>query len=248
MSHVYTLLVVWQNTKSRLYYHVGTLSYHNEYYEFTYTNYGSGHRKFEEALENGYMLHPAFPDPNKIYKSKTLFPAFDRRLPSPDRSDFKAIMSDLGLNENSTKMEMLQQTRGRLASDNYSFEQPLRRENDGYLYSSFFVHGMRHRKLPNEWPTWLATNEQLKLKQEPTNPMDSHAVSIYTQGGKHLGYVPGFYSQAIFSLLSFNAEPEVRVIYINEKSTPNWWLKVSFKCKIPSLEGTATPEVLSVMQ
>ncbi|UTW70613.1 hypothetical protein KHA80_10820 [Anaerobacillus sp. HL2] len=26
--------------------------------------------------ENGYMLHPALPDPNKVYKSKELFAAF----------------------------------------------------------------------------------------------------------------------------------------------------------------------------
>lgn len=248
MSNVHTLLVVWQNAKSRLFYHVGTLSHYNDQYEFAYTNYGPGHRKLKDALDNGYMLHPAFPDANKIYKSKTLFPAFDRRLPSPERSDFKAIMSDLGLNENSTKMEFLQQTRGRLASDTYSFEQPLRRENDGNLYSSFFVHGMRHRNLPEEWPTWLAINEQVKLKQEPTNPMDPHAVGIYTQGGKHLGYVPAFYSQALFSLLSRNAEPEVRIIYINEKSTPHWWLKVNIKCKVPSIEEMASSEILSVMQ
>ncbi|WP_257208984.1 HIRAN domain-containing protein [Bacillus sp. AFS031507] len=84
--------------------------------------------------------------------------------------------------------------------------------------------------------TWLAFNEQVKLKQEPTNPNDPHAVGIYTQGGKHLGYVPAFYSQAIFSLLSRNAEPEVRVIYINEKSTPHWWLKVIFNVRFHLLK------------
>ncbi|MEQ2468393.1 HIRAN domain-containing protein [Niallia hominis] len=248
MSNVHTLLVVWQDTKSRLYYHVGTLSYYNNQYEFAYTNYGTGHRKLKDALDNGYMLHPAFPDANKIYQSKKLFPAFDRRLPSPDRFDFKAIMSDLHLNENSTKMDFLQQTRGRLANDTYSFEQPLRRENDGKFYSSFFVHGMRYQNLPEEWPTWLAVNEQVKLIQEPTNPHDTHAVGIFTQGGKHLGYVPGFYSKAIFSLLSYNATPEVRVIYINEKSTPHWWLKLNFECKVPSIQLSASSEVLSVMQ
>lgn len=248
MSNVHTLLVVWQDTNSRLYYHVGTLSYYNDHYEFIYTNYGAGQRKLKDALENGYMLHPAFPDATKVYKSNVLFPAFDRRLPSPDRSDFKAIMSDLGLNESSTKMDFLQQTRGRLANDTYSFEQPLRRENNGKLYSSFFVHGMRHRNLPDEWPTWIAHNEQVKLVQEATNPQDPHAVGVFTQGGKHLGYVPGFYSKAIFSLLENNAEPTVRVIYINEKSTPHWWLKVNFECEVPSIQDTASTEVLSVMQ
>lgn len=41
------------------------------------------------------------------------------------------ILNDLGLNEESSKMEILRATRGRLAADTYSFEQPLRREKDG---------------------------------------------------------------------------------------------------------------------
>ena len=155
MSNVHTLLVVWQNKNNSLYYHIGTLSHYNDQYEFVYTHSGLGGRKLGDAIENGYMYHPSFPKPDKVYRSKTLFPAFDRRLPSTDRSDFKAILSDLGLDENSTKMELLQQTRGRLANDTYSFEQPLRREKDGKLHSSFFVHGMRHRNLPDQWNLWL---------------------------------------------------------------------------------------------
>lgn len=38
MSDTQTLFVVWQDEDSRLYYHVGTLSYYNGYYEFTYTS------------------------------------------------------------------------------------------------------------------------------------------------------------------------------------------------------------------
>ncbi|WP_243292016.1 HIRAN domain-containing protein [Bacillus sp. FJAT-47783] len=244
MKKVHTLLVVWQDLESRLYYHVGTLSFKDGIYEFSYTNYENGHRTIIEAIEKGYILHPAFPEITKTYQSKKLFPAFDRRLPSPNRSDYEAILSDLGLNENCSKMELLQQTRGRLANDTYSFEQPLRLESNGKLYTSFFVHGMRHRNLPIEWPNWLTLNQPLKLVQEPTNPVDQNAVGIYTDNGKQLGYVPGFYSKAIFSLLEYGAKPQVIVNYINEKSTPNWWLKVDFECGLPSFESKDSREVL----
>lgn len=247
MKKVHTLLVVWQNPKTRSFYHIGTLSHYDGYYEFTYTYNASGHGKLKDALNNGYMLHPAFPDPTKIYRSKELFPAFERRLPSPDRADFKAILSDLGLDENSTKMDLLQQTRGRLASDTYSFEQPLRLEDDGKLCVSFFVHGMRYQNLPQNWATWLAINETLKLVQEPTNAYDPHAVAIYTHGGKKLGYVPAFYSKAIFSLLENGVNPSVRVVYMNEKSTPHWWLKVAFECEIPSFQEATLDELDPVM-
>ncbi|MBW8347879.1 HIRAN domain-containing protein [Bacillus sp. IITD106] len=247
MSDVHTLLVVWQNAKSRLYYHVGTLSHYNDQYEFVYTNYGTEHRKLKDALKNGYMLHPAFPDPNKIYRSKNLFAAFDRRLPSTDRTDFKAIMADLGLNENSSKMDLLQQTRGRLSNDTYSFEQPLRLDENRRIHTSFFVHGMRHCNLPKHWSSWLRIHDRLNLVQDPTNDFDPNAVGVFTQGGKLLGYVPGFYSEAIYSLLENDAEPIVRVIYINELSTPNWWLKVDFECRVPFGESTASQEVLTAM-
>ncbi|HWL26781.1 MAG TPA: HIRAN domain-containing protein [Ureibacillus sp.] len=135
-----------------------------------------------------------------------------------------------------------------MASDTYSFEQPLRIEDDGKLHSSFFVHGMRHRNLPEEWPSWLVVNSPVKLVPEPTNNHDPNAVGIYTQEGNHLGYVPAFYSQAVFFLLEKGAIPLVRVIYINEKSTPHWWLKVDFECEIPSLQNTTVDELSPVMQ
>ncbi|MED0665940.1 HIRAN domain-containing protein [Bacillus badius] len=248
MSNVHTLLVVWQDKESRLYYHIGTLSYYNNQYEFIYTHAEPGQRKLGDALKCGYMIHPAFPNINKVYQSKTLFPAFDRRIPSPDRSDFKAILADLGLDEHASKMDILRETRGRSASDTYSFEQPLRVGEDGKLHSSFFVHGMRHQNLPDHWPSWLTKDSSLKLIQEPTNDHDPNAVGIYTYGGRQLGYVPNFYSKAIFSLLESGATPLVRVVYINEKSTPHWWVKVDFECGVPALQDIHSDELSPVMQ
>lgn len=248
MSDIQTLLVVWQDEESRLYYHIGTLSNYDDYYEFTYTSSQPGLRKLGDALKAGYMIHPAFPKTDKVYRSKALFPAFDRRIPSSDRSDFKAILSDLGLNENPSKMEILRATRGRLASDTYSFEQPLRLREDGKIQSSFFIHGMRHQKLPDDWSSWIAESSSLELIQEPTNPYDSNAVAVFTRGGKQLGYVPNFYSQAIFSLIENGASPLIRVTYLNEIAHPHWWVKVNFECELPEEQGIESAELTPVMQ
>ncbi|PWA09677.1 hypothetical protein DCC39_12590 [Pueribacillus theae] len=248
MSEVKTLLVVWQDENSRLFYHIGTLSHYDDHYEFVYTSTQFGKRKLGDAIERGYMIHPAFPKIDKVYRSKTLFPAFDRRIPSSDRSDFHAILTDLGLNESASKMDILQATRGRLASDTYSFEQPLRLEKDGKLHSSFFIHGMRHQHLPDGWASRINENSSLKLIQEPTNDYDPNAVAIYTTGGIKLGYVPNFYSQAIFSLIDNGASPLVRVVYLNEKSHSHWWVKVDFECEVPLEQGIQSVELVSVMQ
>lgn len=246
MSEVQTLLVVWQNKKSRLFYHIGNLSHYNGNYEFTYTL--TGLRKLNDALNNGYMLHPAFPFQQKVYRSTELFSAFDRRLPSSDRADFIKVLHDLGLNQHSSKMDILKETRGRLASDSYSFEQPLKVDVDNKLRTSFFVHGMRHQNLPDNWADRLAYNTRLELINEPTNLHDPYAVAIYTQGGQQLGYVPAFYSKAIFALIQDGAQLSANVSYINELSTPHWWLKLNFESTIPSLEKKESEELNLIMQ
>lgn len=246
MSKVQTLLVVWQDENSRSYYHIGTLSYYDGLYEFTYTS-KEGKKSLGDALKNGYMIHPAFPNTTKTYQSEKIFPAFDRRIPFTDRKDFYEILADLGLSEYASKMDILRATRGRLAGDTYSFEQPLRMEDNNNLSSSFFIHGMRHRDLPNGWSSWIKEHSVLNLVQEPDNEYDSKAVAIYTKCGKHLGYIPIFYSNAVFSLIENGLSPIIRVVYVNEKSHPHWWIQVEFECEIPLEQESQTEELFAVI-
>lgn len=246
MNNVETLLVVWQDEVSRSYYHIGTLSYYNGLYNFSYTSMDDK-KGLGEALKNGYMIHPTFPDITKPYYSKKLFSAFDRRIPSSDRKDFHEILKDLGLDENASKMAILRATRGRLAGDTYSFEQPLNLGNDHHLRSNFFIHGMRHQELPDDWSTWIEGQNSLELVQEPENEVDPFAVAIYTKDGKRIGYIPTFYSNDIFSLIEKGLSPTLRVVYLNEKSHPHWWIQVEFDCKIPVQQHIVTKEMLAVV-
>jgi len=207
-----------------------------------------GQRKLGDALKQGYMVHPAFPQTDKAYRSKKLFPAFDRRIPSSDRHDFKEILNDLGLNEEASKMEILRATRGRLAADTYSFEQPLRREEDEKLRSSLFVHGMRYQVLSDDWFTWVSEGSTVKLIQEPTNPHDANAVAVYTQDDKKLGYVPNFYSQAIFFLIEKNMTYSARITYLNGKSHSHWWVKLAYESEMPVEQNVCSEKLAPVMQ
>jgi len=246
MNKVQTLLVVWQDETSRSYYHIGTLSFYNGLYEFSYT---SMNRKKElgDAIKSGYMIHPVFPDTTKVYQSKKLFPSFDRRIPSATREDFDEILDDLGLSKCASRMDILRATRGRLASDAYSFEQPLKIEKDNNLRSIFFIHGMRHQDLPIEWSTWIKVGSPLYLRQEPDNEHDPHAVGVFTKGDKQLGYIPTFYSNAVFSLLENGVSPTIRVTNINEKSQPHWWIQVAFECEISVGQEEETEELFAVI-
>ncbi|QGG48855.1 HIRAN domain-containing protein [Heliorestis convoluta] len=243
MSNAEVLWLAWQNPRSRQYYHVGTLTLKNDQYTFTYTWYEKAeNRKLEHALQDGYSLHPSFPDRQRLYISHKLFPAFDRRLPSIDRLDFDSILSDLGLTNNCSKMDLLRRTRGRIANDTYSFEEPIFIDDNGNTLITCFVHGMRHQKLPSDWQKYLSINDSVHLMQEPENPSDPNAIAIYTHSGLCLGYVPAFYTEALNSLLNQGAKIRACIEYVNEKATAHWWVKIKCISTPFSIEENANKE------
>ncbi|MFF5996031.1 HIRAN domain-containing protein [Lysinibacillus sp. KU-BSD001] len=235
-----SLWLVWQNSETRLNYHIGTLSFTDNQYEFSYTWQSEGVQKVRGALDNGYILHPSFPDLKKNYVSNKLFAAFDRRLPSDIRSDFEQILDEFHLKKESTKMDLLEQTRGKLATDFYSFEKPLIIQ-EGKLATKFFINGMRHQNnLPSNWMDIVKTTNKIYLKLEPENPVDYNAIAVYAGMGTKLGFVPRFYTTAISALMNRGMEIKLKVDYINEKATPDWWLKVDFESEV----NTISPEEL----
>lgn len=237
MNNHESLWLVWQNVNTRLFYHVGTLSFYTNQYTFQYTYQSNGPQKINDAIKNGYLLHPMFPDLKKEYKSKNLFGAFKRRLPSEIRVDFKEILSDLSLKEGYSEMELLERTRGKLGGDQYSFEKPLK-IIEGILKTSFYINGMSYQDLPQYWFEVLRSYKKVILKLEPENPVDENAIAIYTGFNIKLGYVPRFYATGISALIDNGMLPKIYVNYINESSTSSWWVKLDFECEVPEINKT----------
>lgn len=232
METIKSLLVLWKNNVNLQYYHVGTLSYNVKEYTFHYTHHQDAHRKVGDAMRNGYRLHPAFPKLDKVYKSVDLFSAFDRRIPSSDRVDFTGILKNLGLPEQADRMDILRETRGMLAGDMYSFEQPIRLDNNRHLMTSFYINGMRHQKLPSTWPLLLQKDNNLNFVIEEENPKDPNAVRIETNSGLHLGYVPGAYSEAIKSLIQQNINLNSSIKDVRPESAPQWWIFITIEADL----------------
>lgn len=232
MKTIKSLLVLWKNSTNNLYYHVGTLYFDGALYTFHYTLEQDTHRKVGDALRNGYRLHPAFPILETVYKSKNLFSAFDRRIPSSDRVDYKDILINLGLSEQADRMDILCETRGMLAGDSYSFEQPIRLYEDRHLMTSFYINGMRHRKLPSSWPLILQNDKKLNFIIEEENPGDPNAVRIETSGGLHLGYVPSVYAKAIKSLIQQNIQLSISIKGVRPESAPQWWVSLTIEADL----------------
>lgn len=242
-----TLWLVWQNVNTRLFYHVGTLSHYNNQYHFQYTYQSKRQYKVKDALKDGYILHPMFPDLKKEYISPILFGAFKRRLPSEIRVDFKEILEELKLSDSYTEMDLLERTRGKLASDEYSFEKPLLIEN-GILTTSFYISGMYYLKLPDNWVNTITIGENLILKPEPQNPVDNNAIAIYTENDLQLGYVPRFYTTSLSILLKNKLKPKVIVTYINALKSASWWIQVNLECEISLLDEVNFNKIDAIFQ
>lgn len=226
MKATKSLLVLWQDKESTLYFHVGTLSYDGKKYMFEYTHHSNSLRNVHNALENGYRPHPAFPELEKKYESDNLFPAFNRRIPSSDRVDYIEILNNLQLPMDADRMDILRKTRGMLSGDHYSFEEPLRLNNKNNLQSHFYISGMRHQKLPANWSSKVYPNSKLTVVPEHDNKHDPYAVKIKTEDGQMLGYIPGVYAQAVKALIARGIDVKLTVSETQPTYAPQWWVRV----------------------
>ncbi|NLS84170.1 MAG: hypothetical protein GXZ14_00950 [Ruminococcaceae bacterium] len=110
------LYLTWRPPNGKIYYIVGTLS-KKEHFEFAY-----GHA-VDDAIKNGFTPLISFPDLNKVYKSKDMFPAFACRLPDKNRRDIENILQKYGMTEYD-EYEFLKRSGARLPIDTLWFIEP----------------------------------------------------------------------------------------------------------------------------
>lgn len=232
MKTIKSLLLVWKNKKNDTYYHIGTLSFDGVIYTFEYSFKSDSTRNVKAAIESGYSHLPAFPILDKIYKSDHLFESFNRRIPDRSRIGYEDFIQEFNLSDSADRMDILQATRGALANDPYTFEQPLRL-NEETLRATFYVNGMRHREsIRNSWMYEVAPGDVLHLELEPKNNADPFAVKILTSNDMHLGYVPGIYNQALHALLKRDVPLTLLVRKVRPSFSPQWWVEVQFEARV----------------
>lgn len=176
-----SLLVAWQNPDTRLILPVGVLEYGGEAgYRFRYL------RRAPEI--DGFQPFLSFPDWQRTYASRHLFPLFSQRIMSPRRPDFGQFLHQLHLSEDATPWEQLARSEGRRTGDTVQvFPIPVVL-SDGSTSCRFLVHGIRHvagGQLPH-----LDPGEGLQIQADPTNHVNPEAVLVCNLDGERLGYVP----------------------------------------------------------
>lgn len=236
MSIIKSLLLVWQNPETRLFYHIGTLNYSGAEYSFSYTHRSESNRNIMEALRNGYKLHPVFPELKKTYTAESLFPAFNRRIPDISRIGYQKILEEFSLPLDADRMDILRETRGGLAGDPYTFEEPLILKGN-HLRSNFYINGMRHvENLPDNWKEYVHIGDQLVIEPDKANKFDPFAVKIKTQNGLELGYIPGIYAQAVHALLDRSVNLTLTVNQLHLNFSPQWWVRAELSAIIESID------------
>ena len=210
----YEMWLIWKHPETRRRYRIGILSYENDIYTFRYVN-----PELDDAIVEGFEFLPGFENLYEIYESNELFANIDTRLPNVGRADYLEILNLYNLEKDSSKLEILRATKGRLLTDNYEFV-PAFDSNK----VEFDVAGTRHCPDAKKCKEFINVNDKLYLELEPDNEFDSNAIKvIFKKDGikYHLGYVPRYYSYDLTKLLKKNVQYSAMIQSLNFESEIN---------------------------
>lgn len=205
--------LIWKQPNTRRRYKVGSLKY-NDTYIFKYDS-----PELSDAIEVGFKCFPGFEDINKTYENNELFANIETRLPNTMREDYLEILNSYNLDSNSTKLEILKATKGRLITDNFEFVLAFDRNK-----VEFDVAGTRHCPDAKECKNLIKINDKLLLELDSQNDYDEYTIKvIFNKDGKkyHLGYVPRYYSKELTELLQNNVEYSAIIQSLNFESEIN---------------------------
>lgn len=203
--------LIWKQPEERRRYKIGVLKYEEDMYIFEYVN-----PELEDARKVGFQYFPGFDNLNETYKNKELFPNIETRLPNKGREDYLEILNSYNLEKDSSKLDILKATKGRLITDNYEFV-PAFDENK----IEFDVAGTRHSDDIKKCKKIIAINDVLTLEPEPDNISDENAIKVLlNKDGKkyHLGYVPRYYSKELTDMLKRNIQYSAMIQSLNFES------------------------------
>ena len=188
---------------------VGELKKHDGY-SFSYIG------EYEKAKNMGWGMLRPFPE-EKEYRSKVMFPVFSSRLPDPKRRDIDSILKEYGMTEYD-EYELLRKSGARLPIDSYEFIDPIFPEEETIL-RKFYVSGVRHATkcegINCKGMEDIFVGDELNLVLEQDNPIDKHAVALYTKKGEKIGYVPAYYSEQVSHRLNKGMSYQCEVLEVN---------------------------------
>ena len=215
------LFVAWQHRGSRRFYPVARLTRAGGEscegcYEFAYI------RGAHEAGAVGFEPFLAFPELERTYRSREMFPLFANRLMSPNRLDYPAYIARLGLERGADPLTVLARSGGGRATDAVElFPLPKPDEDLGGYTTPFFVHAVRHfPPASQERIESLRPGERLFLMADCQNPVDPAAIALRTADQVLIGYLPRYLLADAHRLCDECEFFEVMVERVNSRPAP----------------------------
>ncbi len=95
---------------------MGILKLEKNIYTFSYVN-----PELSDTIKVGFKDFPEFGNIHKTYKSNELFANILTRSPNKSRPDYLEILNSYNLEIDSSNLEILKATKGRLLTNNFEF-------------------------------------------------------------------------------------------------------------------------------
>jgi hypothetical protein len=219
---VHTLFLAWQDTNSRRWYPIGRLT-ENGCYRFQYL------RGVEEAAQHSqFHALPSFPDVNRVYESKELFPLFVNRVMPQNRADYPNYVEWLHLNGDSQDpLAFLGKSGGRKATDTLETFPDATSLEGGRQCLHFFVHGVRHMSPESLLRAeQLTTGERLLPMWDAQNPQDPDAIALRTYNAPSgdaslIGFCPRYIAAEVLAALRSKPDAcKIEVVKVNLSPAP----------------------------
>lgn len=193
VPHVRSLLLIWQNPRSRRFVKVGRLQVANNGYRFEY---------LEGAEDPEFQPLQSFPDFQRAYVTPQLPVFFQNRVMSRKRPSYEQYAHWLGLDPQfEAPIEFLARTGGGRATDTFHVVEEPRLEPGQVSILRFFASGLSHVEGSLGRLLNVRQSDRLTLRPEPDNPVNQRALLIDATAGESLGWVPDWLLEEVHVLM-----------------------------------------------
>lgn len=215
-----TLFVAWQApSPTRAWFPIGRLDASASRHDFVF-QYTHGALQAQERA--GFSPLLAFPEFERRYEARELFPLFKNRVLEPNRKDFAEYLNWLDLDPaHADPIEILSLTGGERQTDSLEVFPQVRKTADGTISCRFFLHGLRHvSSAARVRADALTEGETLQVAIEVNNPATGYAVQLQTQDGHLIGWAPRYLVNDLRAALLEHSTITATVRRINRMGAP----------------------------
>lgn len=210
--------VAWRHTGLRRVFPVAVFDYDGQTYTFHYVP--------DVATVPDFQPLIGFPEFDRTYQSRRLWPFFASRVMDRRRPDFPQYLAWFGLPPDATHLDILSRSAGeQIGGTVQVIEQPVV-SSSGNTVSTFLVRGARYateQHCTASAADALSSGDQLSIEAEPSNPTNPSALHIVIGPASPVGWVPDLLVPYALGVLA--AESRLTVLRNNGEDSP-WHLRL----------------------